>query len=598
VKLIKNELMSLSWPGHFPTDLYGCHVRIWEGEDRTIVLVGNLNDRYLGSSWNDTIIDEVAWRHFPDGRGFELFVYEPRDIVRRDRPRERPFRRVTFEVNEEQRQAITFIARILGVGFRGRQHPLEECLRRGPHAFVQQDTYEPQMTLAEFEEYLCSPVDVFPVELYSAEHVRRYIENGYRPTTIMWDPYGVLSDLAAVRCLDEAIQAAEVFWRENTAEQRGGHETIKLLRFGAYMLAWDSRYRQATYELEEAGGWRKAPTSPDEMLTNPEKVALAELHAMAERRAREARETNQNASLRKQYPSLSTQDWELLDHYGSEDSEFSVSWEKHRNNLLALRALLQDQEAHGPARNPWVTPKVEEILRDAEARLTRWVRMADEHFAAHDHPQWVTSVLLEVRGNFDRDYLATVDWRSLDPGDEKRFTVLAQQCTGYDDFRSEPLEQLTGYDPFGRLIIHSSSAEFFVVEWPLIVPQPPYPDEARIVGCGAKQGGERPVYVLMPDGSMDLLPAYPSQSSQAPSFQWGYGGGGPNELELAIKGACCKDYRDLDDPWDEAFRPFQGWIDFQIRNADRDHLDLKVGEIRRWFHGQIRPEELRAYEDA
>ncbi|MGH8907258.1 MAG: hypothetical protein ACRD0K_12215 [Egibacteraceae bacterium] len=411
------------------------------------------------------------------------------------------------------------------------------------------------MDREEFEQLLGVRVDVFPAELYTSDCVRQYIDNGGRSTTVSWDPIGLLKDLEGVRCLDEAIQTSEA-----------DPDLERLLRLGAFVLAWDSREREHRYTVEASQGGDGPADTP----------------------------------LRKRYPTPSEQDWALFDRYGT-DPALSKDWGGHRDDLCALRELLKADTSK--QRHSAIEPEVRELLARAETRLTDQVHHADPHFQAYDHPPTAASYPIRV-GDVDRPYLATIKWESRRPEDEARFEMLARQCIAWHpQFEGEPLDRLTGYDPYGRLVIRSPSGSHFVVEWPLVVPGQPYPNEARIVGCAAELGGGRAVYVSLPDGSMDLLPADPDDEEDGieyPSFQWGYGGGGPYRLARAIQRACWLDYRDPACRVKNERFGFESWLGYQICTAGRDRLDrleLRIGDVRRWLDGRLDADEDQAWRE-
>jgi hypothetical protein len=534
VELITNDVIALQW-----LDGCGCHLRIWKAERRTIILLGQLYDSYVPENLLETAAEEIAWRYSFDGGPFEFFVYD-----RFVNPL--PFARFSFDIDEERRAGYAFAARVLGLGSHGRAPQLDRDLSKGRCALrVREVQY---MSREEFEQVLGARVDVFPADLYWSDYVRQYIENGGRLTTVSWDPIGLLKDLEGVRCLDAAIPAA------------GADPNFeRLLRLSAFVLAWDSRERERTYTVQASQGGDEPADTP----------------------------------LRKRDPSLSEQDWALFNRYGT-DPGFSKDWGNHRDDLCALRELLKADTSK--QRQCAIEPEVRELLLRVEKRLTDQVRRADPHFRAYDHPPTAVSEPIAV-DDVGGLYLPTLDWRPRLPEDEARFERLVQRCARHPEFEGEPLDQLTGYDPYGRLVIRSPSGSHFVAEWPLVVPGQRYPDEASIVGSAAR-GGSRAVYVVLPDGSMDLLPADPDDEAVAdiPPFSWGYDGIGPHRLASAIQRACWRDYRD---PacHDHKNLGFESWLGYQIDQASHDRLDLRIGDVRRWLEGRLDADEDQAWRE-
>jgi hypothetical protein len=421
------------------------------------------------------------------------------------------------------------------------------------------------MDQAAFEERIGRTVEVFPKDLYSSANIRKYLESGSQPITIIWDPYGLLDDLTAVRQIDQAMQAMK---QALTAREPVEHDwpapasrLLQLLQLAGTRLARDTRGYELGYKnlIDE-----EPPTGP----------------------------------LRKQYPVLSEEDWELLDRYRRNPEYADRPWPADRDDLMAIRALLEDETVSKPHAS--ITPETLDALSRAEKLITWWLRLTDNTFRVDDHPRYEPSGVLGVLGDADRTYLETVDWRPLRTGDETRYERLVNGRRGIPRLGDQPPgPELTGYDPFGRLVIRVRSGEAYLVEWPLVVPSERYPDEARIVACDDEQRthatGARPVYVRLPDGTMDLLPADPMNIANAPPFKWGYAGGGPGWLEAAIRRNCCQDYRNRDPATDEEFPTFRWWLSDQIESAPDDRLDLQVGEVRRWFSGNVTQEEYKAW---
>lgn len=532
-------------------DCFGCHLRIWKDDERAILLAGQLHNLKIPHSRIEDCVDELVWRYVDDGRPFSFFCYTPADWTFRKHPDApepsspeevrqlplvrvpAPFTEVVLQVDEDQYATNTLMARASRLQGTTRPRPPFWEL---PVAF--HDPSWDRLTLEEFEERVGGPVAVFPKEpeeLYSVDTVQAYIANGCRPTDILWDPYGLLRDLADVQVLDRAVVAHQ-------ADRRPGPVDAELFRLAAHQLAGDSRGKQRMYEFDRA-------------------------HS----------EQARDALLRPCHPSLDAADWRLLDRY-REDPAFGDHTSKwYQQAAFRLRGALEVgdlSERYGD--------ELLEALRRAERQLTWFARLHDPHgFRADDHPPSEASVMLEVLGDVDRTYLATVDWRPPRPGDESRLAQLAAKVGGSSGTSTpQPNEELCGYDPFGRLVLRLQEVAAYVVEWPFRLPSTPYPDAAMLVGVDVPQKpGSRPVYVRLPDGRLDLLPADPSTAGYVPRFKWGYSGGSPGWLEAQIIRACCEDYRKLEG--DSRLHPsFRHWLEWQIEEVAQDRLELSVGEIR------------------
>jgi hypothetical protein len=272
-------------------------------------------------------------------------------------------------------------------------------------------------------------------------------------------------------------------------------------------------------------------------------------------------------------PVLGDEEWKVLDYY--EEQPLSIS--DHRRHLLALREGIARRKAASVVA---ATDGEAGTLERAEEVLHFHTRMCDPEFRAHDHPPYAVTDWIDVRGDADLKYLATVAWLGPKTEDQDRATALISHLL--EDQRPGR----AGYDPFGRLVVCSNNAAHYVVEWPLKVPDESYPDGAVVIASNdTGRSGGRAVYVQLPDGRLDLLPANPDSGGPYPGFAWGYCGTGPGALEAAIVRSCCEDYRDpaverrLNDSTVDRLT-FRRWLEEQVESALKHSLTLRVEDVR------------------
>ncbi len=331
------------------------------------------------------------------------------------------------------------------------------------------------MTPGGFREHTGVNADEFPADLYTPDAVRAYLDTGVN--SVPWDPYRLKLHLAQVRSLHAAIAAT------------GGERVREVLASAASAISDDTGLCRRQYELDRR--------EPD------------------------------NGIFVKEYPRLSDDDCQLLDSYAH--NRTTPIYEDY-DGLIAIRKLLRDAVAEG--RYPAIGSEARAALEEAERTIRGWLRTCDEKFRERDHDPYKTSDVMYVLGDADRSYLETVHWtRQPKDGDQGRYTELRSRL-GRRNTEADMLETELGYDMSGRMVIHSANyygSEVYVVEWPEGYPEERYPDTVYIIADDdhSAQRGGRPVYLVYPDGTYDLLPVPPDLITAVPPFKWGYGGTGP-----------------------------------------------------------------------
>jgi hypothetical protein len=518
------------------SDYFGCHLRVWEHGEQTIVVAGQLKNLFVPQSRIEECVDEIARLYLPDGNPFEFYVYDPGtlDNFRADKP----FCKTSFDVDDQRRRATAFVTRISNAA--GYPSAVSRPAGTAWCAFSN-PRWEPHLTPSEFLDRTGVDAEEFPADLYTPDAVRAYLESGV--TKVPWDPFHLKRCLTEVSSLDAIIRPSD--------DERIG----EVLTSAASALSWDTDLIRRRYTEEQER--IEPPIGP----------------------------------LVKEYPRLSDDDWLLLDGYRT---KLKVHMSKDYQGLAAIRELLHDIGIAGE--HPVIEGVALEALEHAERAVRGWLHTFDEEFKTRDHPPYQVSDVIYVLGEADRSYLETINPWAKHPrdGDERRYAELLARL-GASATDTDTLETKLGYDPFGRMLVHAANyygSEVYVVEWPQSLPEHSYPNSAYVVADDdhrANRGG-RPVYVEYVDGTYDLLPVDPNLISTAPGFKWGYGGGAPGMLEHAIKRACCSDIikSGREKP--------SSWLDSMISFPPPfERLKLQVGEIRRWHQGEQSPEELAAW---
>jgi hypothetical protein len=216
----------------------------------------------------------------------------------------------------------------------------------------------------------------------------------------------------------------------------------------------------------------------------------------------------------------------------------------------------------------------------AEEVLTFYLHRLDpDGFARIDHPHTVPRLYdVAVHGRWDRAYLESVRWE--DPGDTPSRRRVAKDLHFLVRAEDGAIESISyGHDAGGRLVAHypghkrQHKSELMVIEWPLRPPFEPIPAGTRIVADGAP--GDRPVYLVEPDGRISPLPGNPHAFSD--QWNFGYSGGGPGALASAIE----RLFAEVD-----RIEPDQmpgRWIEDQVDHADRKELNIDVDQLRRRY---------------
>lgn len=150
----------------------------------------------------------------------------------------------------------------------------------------------------------------------------------------------------------------------------------------------------------------------------------------------------------------------------------------------------------------------------------------------------LTAVHLQ-HASWDQDYLDRITWQAADPTNdmnlplrERRLVRRLRARAGqfYDDRDSE-----FGRDFMGNWVLRYSYGDQdhgytpCIIAWPTTYDGFPLPQGVEIVAVG--ESGDLPVYLARHGGLIGLLP----RSSDFSAWNFGYGGGGPGNLERDIQ---------------------------------------------------------------
>ena len=208
--------------------------------------------------------------------------------------------------------------------------------------------------------------------------------------------------------------------------------------------------------------------------------------------------------------------------------------------------------------------------------------------------------VFSVAGPADRAYLASVSLQEPLEKDGERYAELRRKLGLIDED-----EQHSGYDRFGRLVLYGTRAAgffdwstrtirydgttetLFAVGWPFLRMEyrPLWSgrdadlDDAAVFRGEASRGG-RAVYIFLPDGRIDLLPAEDLDELYG-GFNWGYHG---EELEISICRAAGLLRGGRRSTW-STYPAFRRWLKDLVENQhDADGpLEIPVGLVRAKF---------------
>jgi len=534
----------LTVPGVWFDEAPRVHVRIWRGPAagtrRTVVLYGALAESHgIIVNFAETVARAIAAKHLgiSEARSAWWLGFWPRGFPR----------------PELSIQYVSFaFPRASGGGL------LDTLLRRGSRDAWNGEFDSPvwkTIEPAQLARILGSEPDLdFPPGTYTAAVVTA-LAAGHRPAVIDFDPHHLRAQLHRITRL-HVYRAALLAG----ADARPGLPALGLLANGGH---------HAAARTAEALGIAVRVLVPDALTA----CDYYRLHADAE---------DPGARLvERRFYRPAPDENELLTRYANlPDRELSTG-AVHRA-LTAVRTLtgaLADQAEMGGLH---ADAELGDALAAAEPELVSTRHLLDP--ALVDDPGPAPRAITEP-GDAETAYLATVSWWGPAVGDAHRAAALRGHLWEKD------LEGLrTGYDPFGRLVLHNPTTGTVAVERPRALPATPYPDDAEI----AATPGSMTAFVLLPDGRCDILPTDPRYTHD--DVTWGYGGTGPEILARALAFAVLA-HPDPEHPLTLEDRSSD--MDAYLMNLVTSHpqhepLRLTVGALRAQPEAAPAPDEVTA----
>ncbi|MHB1527010.1 MAG: helix-turn-helix transcriptional regulator [Candidatus Dormibacteria bacterium] len=369
---------------------------------------------------------------------------------------------------------------------------------------------------AQVERMVGRAIVVYDPGTYTGANVESYMEKGYQSFAVLADPFDVSGRLRKLAALGDLLR-------------RGERPRDDPAWLAAGVLAGQLQTFLSSYEEHPI---TSAPDAP----------------------------------VQQHHPILSAAERALLAEFPSDKAEGGSPDDEKRlvEACLALR--------HHPEQAAAMPSEISEAIETA----TKWL----SPLTRSSHPDTTPSAWLAAIGDADRRYLQTVDWHH-DPKDPE-ITARADLLARVAYLDDHPLR--FGFDPFSRMVCLARDERAFAVEWPLNPPASPWPDQATVIGSAARERGGRRVYVHLPDGRVDLVPMDPdrweAQPGKGPSFNWGYGGQGPENLAAALyRAAVGDDHRQTED----AYHPpgLTELSDLVRQLPSQGDFSITVGELRR-----------------
>lgn len=500
------------------------HVRIWQpltSKLRPVVLLGELDDNAGMSVTNGVELAATTVAAQLLGSGglhADWYEYWP---DRRDSGHE--FHSITFTVSppsniERPPRGLTL-----------RQFSAQRASLLGG---ILHDPQWSDIDRETLEELVGETIEVYPHGAYRRAVVERFVVSG--PFDLEWDPEQLRRDIdAAITLLDSGLPSETVC------------DLVTVL-CGDYEMRAAENLKNSERQVRDLAV-RLCPYRPSE-------AEIARIKDTVDFVARDKDSTS---------PPLES----LVDRQQSLRRWLNQHGTRHDQLLLVP----------GSQGLSWLDPwevGIDEERLEAGTPLAVAIRHADERVVAHiygedsdavddDFPLVVPSGCLDAKGQWARRYLETVSWWGPRAEDDLRRMRLTAQLEPEASFTS-------GYDPWGRLVLKSGGE--FVVEWPLGPLTSSPPDESIIV-ANSSDRAESPVFIALPDGRLDLLPA-PANRRGGISFTWGYAGGGPATLASALHQLVTSTPAD-------GWRPASDGIDDLIVHYKSSKLHIPVGQLRR-----------------
>ncbi|MFJ9029982.1 helix-turn-helix transcriptional regulator [Streptomyces sp. NPDC102274] len=521
----------LAVPGMWVDETPRVHVRIWRGSAvgtrRTVVLYGAIAESHgIIINYAEDIARVIAARHLGVGeaRSAWWLGFWPRGFPR-------PELKIQYV-------SFAFPRAATSGGL------LDALLRRGSKDVWNGEFDSPvwqKVTPAQLTRVLGSAPDLdFPPGTYTAAVVSD-LAAGRRPAVLDFDPYRLGAQLRQITCLHAYRQALL-----SGDDTRDGLPALDLLARGGH---------DSTARTSEAIGIAVRVLVPD---------AMAAAH---DYQVNHRADDVGSALVERRFRQPGAEESNLLERYVDLPGMDLSAGALHRalTTVRTLSSTLADQAATD---GPHVDAALLDALTAAEPGLVSARHLLDPRLIDDPGPD---PHAISSPGEAERAYLATVSWWGPAAGDAHRAAALRGHLWDRD------LDGLrTGYDPFGRMVLHNPTTDTLAIERPRTVPVVPYPDEAQILATY----GQMTAFIVLPDGRVDILPT-DSRDIHA-DVTWGYGGTGPEILARALSFAVLE-HPDPEHPLTLEERPSHmaaHLLEVTERSPQYETLRLNVGDLR------------------
>ncbi|MFE4574628.1 helix-turn-helix transcriptional regulator [Streptomyces chartreusis] len=521
----------LTVPGVWYDEAPRVHVRIWRGQaggtGRTVVLYGALVESHgIIINFAETVARAIAAKHLGVGeaRSAWYFGFWPRGFPR-------PELSIDYV-------SFAFPRAASGIGL------LDTLLRRGSRDAWNGEFDNPvwqKIDRSQLARILGAEPDLdYPPGTYTSAVVTE-LAAGRRPAAVEFDPRHLRTQLRHITRLHAYRQALLA-----GAATRPGVPALALLAADGHDVA---------ARTAEALGIAVRVLVPD---------ALA---AADNYRAQAAIDDPGAGLVERRHYRPGPDERHLLDRY-ADLPEHDLSTGAVHRALAAVRALTGVLAEQAETGGDLADPALSDALTAAEPELVSARHLLDPTLI--DDPGPAPTAITQP-GTAEDAYLATVSWWGPAAGDTHRAAALRGHLWEKD------LQGLrTGYDPFGRLVLHNPTTGTLAVERPRALPAAPYPDDAQVMATP----GSMTAFVALPDGRCDILPTDPRYSHD--DITWGYGGTGPEILARALSFAVLP-HPDPEHPLTMEDRPHptaDHLLKLTTSHPQHEPLTLSLGALR------------------
>jgi len=473
----------LTVPGVWWDEPPRVHVRIWRGPaagaGRTVVLYGALVESHgIIVNYAETVARAIAAKHLSVGeaRNAWYFGFWPRGFPRP----ELQIHYVSFAFPRAH----------------GGSALLDTLLRRGSRDAWNGEFDTPvwqNITPAQLSRTLGTAPDLdFPPGTYTAAVVTE-LARGHRPAVLDYDPHGLKARLHRITRLHAYRQALLA-----GAGTRPGLPALGLMTADGHAAA---------ARTAEALGIALRALVPDAIVATEDYRLLTDT------------EDPGTPLVERRFYRPGPAESDLLTRYTQMPDRDLSTGAVHRA-LTSVRSLTHALADQAHTHGEHTDPDLAQALETAEPELVSIRHLLDPTLI--DDPGPAPHAITHC-GEAEQAYLATISWWGPAAGDAHRDAALRGHLWEKD------LDGVrTGYDPFGRMVLHNPTTGTLAVERPRTLPTTLYPDDAEV----AATPHSMTAFVLLPDGRCDILPTDPRYSCD--DITWGYGGTGPESFARAL----------------------------------------------------------------